>query len=201
VLIIIEMTGGYGLTLPLMISNMTAYGLARRLRPVQVYDALLVQDGVHLERPRKPADPVLDIPISRVTLEPEPQTFDVSDPATRIIHRLAGRQEVFPVLDPNRSVVGLITLEDLADLAAEPDAEGLILAADIMRPPVVLRAVEGVTRALDLMSSSGLRQLPVVGADELMVGLVDEASIARALVRMRAFQLGDPSSSGSMTVE
>ncbi len=34
VLIIIEMTGGYGLILPLMIANMTAYGLARRWRPI-----------------------------------------------------------------------------------------------------------------------------------------------------------------------
>lgn len=39
VLIIIEMTAGYGLTLPLMISNMAAYRLARRLRPTPIYEA------------------------------------------------------------------------------------------------------------------------------------------------------------------
>ena len=48
VLIIFEMTGSYGLILPLMIANMTAYGLARRFRPVPIYEALLEQDGVHL---------------------------------------------------------------------------------------------------------------------------------------------------------
>ncbi|HEV7559016.1 MAG TPA: chloride channel protein, partial [Kofleriaceae bacterium] len=45
VLIIIEMTAGYGLTLPLMISNMMAYGVARQLRPTPIYEALLEQDG------------------------------------------------------------------------------------------------------------------------------------------------------------
>ena len=48
VLIIFEMTGGYGLVLPLMLANMTAYGLARRWRPVPIYDALLLQDGIRL---------------------------------------------------------------------------------------------------------------------------------------------------------
>ena len=48
VLIIFEMTGAYGLILPLMIANMAAYALARALCPVSVYEALLEQDGIHL---------------------------------------------------------------------------------------------------------------------------------------------------------
>ena len=48
VLIIVEMTSGYGLVLPLMIANMSAYVLARRWRPLPIYEALLVQDGIHL---------------------------------------------------------------------------------------------------------------------------------------------------------
>jgi chloride channel protein, CIC family len=48
VLIIFEMTGGYGLVLPLMIANMTSYVIARRFDPRNLYDALLEQDGIHL---------------------------------------------------------------------------------------------------------------------------------------------------------
>ena len=48
VLIIFEMTGGYGLILPLMIANMSAYGLARHWRHMQIYEALLLQGGVVL---------------------------------------------------------------------------------------------------------------------------------------------------------
>jgi CIC family chloride channel protein len=48
VLIIFEMTGGYGLVLPLMLANTTSYVLARRLRPVPIYEALLRQDGIEL---------------------------------------------------------------------------------------------------------------------------------------------------------
>ena len=48
VLIIFEMTGSYGLILPLMIANMSAYAIARHWQPLSVYDALLVQDGIVL---------------------------------------------------------------------------------------------------------------------------------------------------------
>jgi H+/Cl- antiporter ClcA len=43
-LIIFEMTGGYGLVLPLMIANMSAFALARHWRHTPVYEALLAQD-------------------------------------------------------------------------------------------------------------------------------------------------------------
>jgi CIC family chloride channel protein len=55
ILIIFEMTGGYGLVLPLMIANMSAFALARHWRRTPVYEALLEQDGVHL--PKEPRDP------------------------------------------------------------------------------------------------------------------------------------------------
>ena len=57
VLIIFEMTGGYGLVLPLMIANMSAFALARHWRRVPVYEALLAQDGIHLEHGPRPLDP------------------------------------------------------------------------------------------------------------------------------------------------
>src|SRR5208337_4407007 len=50
VLIIFEMTGGYGLVLPLMIANMSAFALARHWRHTPVYEALLLQDGIDLDR-------------------------------------------------------------------------------------------------------------------------------------------------------
>lgn len=65
VLIIFEMTDGYSLILPLMIANMTAYGLARKWRPVPIYEALLIQDGIHLH---KKAPSVGGIPVAAAML-------------------------------------------------------------------------------------------------------------------------------------
>ena len=51
ILIIFEMTGNYDLILPLMISNMLAYTLSHHWRPIPLYDALLLQDGIVLPHP------------------------------------------------------------------------------------------------------------------------------------------------------
>jgi CIC family chloride channel protein len=68
VLIVFEMTGGYGLVLPLMIANMTAFALARQWRKIPVYEALLAQDGIvlpHGVRPQPPgANPVVAPPVA-----------------------------------------------------------------------------------------------------------------------------------------
>lgn len=56
VLIIVEMTGGYALVLPLMIANMSAYALARHWRHTPIYEALLLQDGIVLPH-GKPVTP------------------------------------------------------------------------------------------------------------------------------------------------
>jgi CIC family chloride channel protein len=56
VLIIFEMTGGYGLVVPLMIANISAFALARHWRRVALYEALLAQDGIHLPHGNGPLD-------------------------------------------------------------------------------------------------------------------------------------------------
>jgi CIC family chloride channel protein len=64
VVIIFEMTGSYGLILPLMIANMSAYGLARHWRHLPIYEALLLQDGVVLPhgKPITPENTEVEIP-------------------------------------------------------------------------------------------------------------------------------------------
>ncbi|MGP8188109.1 MAG: chloride channel protein [Terracidiphilus sp.] len=59
ILIIFEMTGGYGLVLPLMIANMSAFALARHWRHTPVYEALLAQDGIFLDRKGKHESPAV----------------------------------------------------------------------------------------------------------------------------------------------
>jgi len=56
VLIIFEMTGGYGLVLPLMIANMSAFALARHWRHTPIYEALLAQDNIYLPHSGDPPE-------------------------------------------------------------------------------------------------------------------------------------------------
>ena len=203
VLIIIEMTGGYGLTLPLMISNMMAYGVARHLRPTPIYEALLEQDGIQLHAKLPPTSAIDGISIDRIKLDPGRYvSFAPSATAAQLlaVGEAAGRQEVFPVLDARQRLVGLITLEDLMTLAAESDLDQLVCAADLMRPPVALGRHELASRALLSMTSMGVRELPVIDDDQHVLGLIDEAAIAHEYVRVRAAEHAGAAASGTHAI-
>ena len=71
VLIIFEMTGGYGLVLPLMIANMIAFALARHWRHTPIYEALLEQDGIYLDQRHKPHGPAGQVAVPVEALRAE----------------------------------------------------------------------------------------------------------------------------------
>ena len=64
IIIIFEMTRNYSIILPLMVANIISYALASRLSPTPIYDALLLQDGVHL--PHAERQSLKQIPVSAV---------------------------------------------------------------------------------------------------------------------------------------
>jgi len=69
ILIIFEMTGGYGLVLPLMIANMSAFALARHWRKTAIYEALLAQDGIFLHHEDRPLDLGDDEPLPGLNVD------------------------------------------------------------------------------------------------------------------------------------
>lgn len=198
VLIIIEMTGGYGLTLPLMIANMIAYAIARHLRPKQIYEALLEQDGIAVHESPRPSDGLDTLVIESTTLQTSYTRFNPDDPAPRLIEVIAdaGPQTVFPVVGEDARLVGVVTLDDLAMLARESDLGSLVCAADLMRPPLALEPRDSLERALSTMTDAEVRQLVIVDEERRVVGLLDEVTIARDFLRLRT-RRGDLASSGA----
>jgi CIC family chloride channel protein len=189
VLIIVEMTNGYSLILPLMIANMSAYGLARRLRPLPIYEALLAQDGIQLTHHATEADPTDALAVDQIdALDRDFVSFQPGLTARALLADSAGagRQELFPVLGADDVLVGMISLEDLTALAEEPQLQdGLVNAADLMRPPIVLREGDSLRVAYDRLMSTGFRELPVIDGAGHVIGLLNEVAIAHAYLRAR----------------
>jgi len=186
VLIIVEMTSGYSLILPLMIANMTAYVLARHWRPVPIYEALLQQDGIHLQE-RAALDTLEELKLAKL-IHPKDATYKSFGLAAGVAELRAGigdgHQRAFPVLGDGEKLVGLIYAEDLAVLLTEPELENVVNAADLMRPPTSVRADEDLRTALELMRDEGVHQLPVVDFEGQVVGFLDDAAIVEAFLRV-----------------
>jgi CIC family chloride channel protein len=78
VLIIFEITGGYGLGLPLMIANMSAFVLPRYWRRVPVYEALLAQDGIHPTAAARVTRTTMSIWQLRMSMQPTENLLGLS---------------------------------------------------------------------------------------------------------------------------
>jgi CIC family chloride channel protein len=187
VLIIIEMTGGYSLILPLMLANMTSYVLARHWRPTPIYEALLEQDGIHLPSTHVTED-VQSLRLDQISKgRPPLRSYGLNAHADEVVKgRLVDpSQLVFPVVDETGKVVGIITPDEIAILTSEPELLPLVNAADLMRPTISVELDDDLGSALQAMISSGLSQLPITDRDGRCVGFVTEADIARAYVRVK----------------
>ena len=181
VLIIFEMTGSYGLILPLMIANMTAYGLARRIRPIPIYEALLEQDGIHLpHRTNSVAPHALE-------------QIKVADAMTRTVVALPANSSVktalelvlnlpfssFPVVDDEFRCVGMITEAKLRRNAAE-DRENEIIGQLADKAQLVYPD-HNLSRAVVRMNQAKILQLAVIERTEKkLIGVITMSDIVRA---------------------
>ncbi len=185
VLIIVEMTSGYSLILPLMIANMSAYVIAKHWRPEPIYEALLAQDGIHL-RDRAVLTTLevlrLDKLIARANAF---ACFSKNAKPSEMLEQMASHydQKVFPIIDRERRLVGLVASDELVLLQNEPELELIVTASDIMRPPASVRAQDDLRTVFELMRAEGLREIPVVDENELVIGLIDEGDVAQVYLK------------------
>lgn len=193
VLIIFEMTGSYELILPLMISNMTSYALARHFRPTPIYEALLEQDDIHLPH----RDGRVSHALERLTIGSAMTTRPVAISATATIADALQQVEshdysTYPVIDSEGRFLGLVTKARLrrnaaAEGAAKQRVNSIIERVSHVQPEHTL------VRAVVRMEKSGRRQLAVVDRQRgnKLIGLLTMSDIVRAHAHA-ALEVGDP---------
>lgn len=112
------------------------------------------------------------------------------------------RVSAFPVIDDDGTVIGVVSEADLLTKEAlvavgmqpgtgsglrhrkERSKAGGLTAADLMtKPPVTIFPEEPVTHAARLMYSSKVKHLPVVDAQNHLVGIVSRADVLHVYAR------------------
>ncbi|MEO7969695.1 MAG: chloride channel protein [bacterium] len=191
VLIIFEMTGSYELILPLMISNMTSYALARHFRPTPIYDALLEQDDIHL-----PHRGGVSHALERLTIGSAMTTDPVTIPANASVEQALQQVEnydfsTYPVVDDEGGFLGFVTKVRLRRTTAEDGAKRLV--STIVQQAAHVQPEHTLVRAVVRMEKSGARHLAVVDRKDghTLVGLLTMSDIVSAHARA-ALEVGDP---------
>jgi CIC family chloride channel protein len=180
VLIIFEMTGSYGLVLPLMIASMISYSVARRWRPVPLYEALLLQDGVSLPHRDLPTPHALEhLAVGRVMTR-EPYTIDASECAAVALDRVSGLQfSSYPVVDGRGCLVGLVSESKLRRAASEKRAD--VTVGSLAGRQATITPEHRLVDAIVAMDELDTRQLAVVDrSSREVVGIIALEDVMRA---------------------
>jgi CIC family chloride channel protein len=159
VLMIFEMTQDYAVIVPLMIANLVSLFISSRLQRQPIYEALAVQDGIHLPtaEARQQHSHRRVAQVLRVATESLPVDITVQEALQRV---RTGRFRTWLITD-QRGVVGLISLSTLERTAAEDGTKKLSAIVDAQIFPHV-HSDQGLDLALDRMGSNHVEILPVV---------------------------------------
>jgi CIC family chloride channel protein len=175
-----ELAGSYDLLVPLMLAEGIAFVI---LRHRSLYEA---QVATKRDSPAHREDMIFDVltglRVADIMVRDRPyQTFETRTPARTIIEKAEATswQDVFPVLDGEGKLVGIVISDVLRTMAANPDISDLTIAHDLMVPPVSVSLTDDLQRALEAILEHGLREILVVDEQGRIVGFLDEAEITR----------------------
>ncbi len=164
VLIIFEMTQDYAVIVPLMISNLVSLFISSRLQRQPIYEALAIQDGIHLPtaETRQRHDQHQLIRVMRTATEVLPAQLTVREALEQI---RSSKFRAWPVTD-RRGVVGVISLPTLQRELAEGAAKPIAELVDALTFPHV-HGDHTLDQALDRMGAARLDVLPVVSRADI----------------------------------
>jgi CIC family chloride channel protein len=182
IIIIFEMTDNYSIILPLMVANITSYALATELSPTPIYDALLMQDGIHLPHEQRHALKQLRV---SAAMTRKVETLNGSETVAKTFARLESLSKHFhsyPVTDSENRLIGICTFNDLKRALSADKAEFAVRS-------IASKNVEYThpNRTLDMamlrMGKKGISQLPVLDPSDLtrLVGMITVGDIAKTL--------------------
>jgi chloride channel protein, CIC family len=158
VLMIFEMTQDYAVIVPLMIANMISLFVASRLQHEPIYEALAVQDGIHL--PSGGGQRQGQRRVAKV-IRPATQLLPAETTVQEALARVQSSEFRTCLLTDQRGVIGVISLALLErELAEGADKKLSALVNPLAFPHVHLD--QGLELALERMGTNQIEILPVV---------------------------------------
>ncbi len=177
IFLIIEITGGWSVILPLIVVAVVAATVCQKVEPGSFYVKDLKSKG-HLLREGTDARVLADMQVSELL---ETDCLPVHED-TRL-GELVGlvtrsRRNYFPVLErASGRFVGLLHLDDVRELLFERELYDAVLVAELMSPSLAtVTADDSLETVLERMDNDGSFSLPVV-KDGRFLGMISKASL------------------------
>jgi CIC family chloride channel protein len=176
IFLIAEITGGYVLMVPLMIVSSISYFISKVSQKHSIYTKILAEKGELLSHEDKDST-VLRMLKLKYLIETNFVKFNVDeDPLSRSNEIIHSNRNVFPVIDNENKLAGIVYSEHLFEVIVDR-TEGVRIS-DLMQPvPDFIHVNESMVQVMNKMEKDDVWLLPVVNSNSEYLGFVSKTAI------------------------
>ena len=162
IFLITEITGGYGLFLPLSLTAAFSFITSRYVEPHSIYTSRLAKRGELITHDKDKAILTLLktnklIEMDFYTISPEQNLGDL----VKIISK--SKRNAYPVIDSNSKFIGVVLLDNIRNIIFQPDRYRNTLISELVTSvPALIELNETMESVMDKFEKTGAWNLPVV---------------------------------------
>jgi chloride channel protein, CIC family len=179
IFLIAEITGGYGLFIPLIVTSTTAYITIRTFRKHSIYHLQLAESGELITHNKDKATMILldwnhEVEKDLLTVNPNGTLGD-------LVKQIAkSKRNIFPVVDEFNILEGVVLLDDVREKMFSPELYDKISVREVMTiPPSYIDIREKGDVVLETFTRTGAWNLPVLDEGRY-VGFISKSRIYSA---------------------
>jgi len=176
IFLIAEITGGYDLLIPLIITSTAAYITVRSFERHSIYHVQLAKRGELITHDKDKA--VLTLMDWRKDIETDLITVRKKDTLGDLVRIISvSKRNIFPVVDEYNILEGVVSLDDVREIMFNPGLYDTILVRDLMTmPPSYIDKKENIETVMETFRMTGAWNLPVLD-NGYYVGFISKSRI------------------------
>ncbi|MBO4595579.1 MAG: chloride channel protein [Bacteroidales bacterium] len=180
IFLIAEITGGYGLLVPLILCATVSYGVTRLWEKYSIYTKRIAQSGDLITHDSDQA--VMTLMSTRQLVSDKYPRLRLEDTLEDIIPVIADSiAQVFAVLDKDGRFCGMLEMDELRKYVFNPAQDMTVPVLQLMYdPPFFVFEDEKMQSVMDKFDKSRAWRLPVITRDGIYLGFISRPRILAA---------------------
>ena len=176
IFLIAEITGGYDLLIPLIITSTVAYMTIRGFERHSIYHVELAKRGELITHDKDKA--VLTFMEWKKDIETDLYKIKPTDTLGNLVKIISkSKRNIFPVVDEYNILEGVVQLDDVREIMFNTELYDSTIMRDVMTiPPSYIDKKEGIETVMDTFRTTGVWNLPVLD-NGYYVGFISKARI------------------------
>jgi CIC family chloride channel protein len=176
IFLIAEITGGYDLLIPLIITATVSFITTRSFEKHSIYHVQLAQRGELITHDKDKA--VLTRMNWKKEIETDLKTIRSSDSLGDLIRIISqSKRNIFPVVDEYNILEGVVSLDDVREIMFQQELYKTTFVKDIMTmPPTYIDLRENIDAVMESFRKTGAWNLPVLD-NGYYVGFISKSRI------------------------